>query len=242
MSSVAIITGASSGIGLAIAERLAHANWSLVLVARDQVRLEATLATLVSNGCDRRRLVLLSADMRDPDTPDTAVLRAIERFGRLDAVINNAGATRLVPVGETTRELLEELFEVNVYGPAMLIARAWSSLINAARESGRATIVNVSSLSSTDPFPGFFVYGATKAAMDSLTRSASREGLPLGIRAFSVNPGAVETPMLRSLFDESALPAHRTLPPAVVAEIVVACIDGSNDELSGGAIAVPNPA
>jgi NAD(P)-dependent dehydrogenase (short-subunit alcohol dehydrogenase family) len=101
--------------------------------------------------------------------------------------------------------------------------------------------VNVSTIGTVDPFNGFFAYAASKSALDSFTRSIAREGKPHGIRGFSVNPGAVETPLLRQNFGTNILPASKTLAPAAVAAEVVACACGERDDRNGEAILVPSP-
>jgi NAD(P)-dependent dehydrogenase (short-subunit alcohol dehydrogenase family) len=98
--------------------------------------------------------------------------------------------------------------------------------------------VNVSSRASADPFPGFFVYAATKAALESLTRSAAKEGAEFGMRAFSVSPGAVETPMLRRLFTPEQLSPDVCLDPEQVAHVVSDCVLGRRDEDSGKVISL----
>ena len=96
-------------------------------------------------------------------------------------------------------------------------------------------------MATLDPFPGLGVYAAAKAALESLTRSVVGEGGSRGIRAFSVATGAVETPMLRSLFSEKELPPEKALDPAEVAAIVLECIRGERDGEQGGVIRVPSP-
>jgi NAD(P)-dependent dehydrogenase (short-subunit alcohol dehydrogenase family) len=115
-----------------------------------------------------------------------------------------------------------------------MITRAWPHFCT--RNTG--CIVNVSSLATTDPFPGFFAYAASKSALESLTRSAHGEGKRHGIRAFSVAPGAVETPLLRQNFSEKVLPHAATLDPEAVASLIVDCIEGRRDEDRGKSIAI----
>ncbi|MCA9285252.1 MAG: SDR family oxidoreductase [Phycisphaerales bacterium] len=237
----ALITGASSGIGLAVSTKISQGGWSVVLVGRSQERLDAAHAELRLAGAPIERIHCVASDIGRTGEAGRCVRETMARHGRIDAVVNNAGTGRIVPIPDTTDDLLHDTFAPNVFGPAMLIAHAWNHLRSAAAETGRATIVNVSSMASIDPFPGFFVYAATKSALDSLTRSAAKEGAEFGIRAFSVNPGAVETPLLRTIVDESALPRSRTLAPADVAKVVVQCIEGARDAECGRVIALPSP-
>jgi 3-oxoacyl-[acyl-carrier protein] reductase len=103
-----------------------------------------------------------------------------------------------------------------------------------------ARIVNVSSVSAIDPFPGLSIYGATKGAINALTRGCANEGRDVGIRAFAVAPGAVETAMLRAIASEEQLPRTATLTPEQVAGVIVACAVGERDEENGGVIVVPS--
>jgi NAD(P)-dependent dehydrogenase (short-subunit alcohol dehydrogenase family) len=98
--------------------------------------------------------------------------------------------------------------------------------------------VNVSSIATVDPFPGFFAYAASKAALNLMTASAAKEGANVGIRAFAVAPGAVETPMLRASFDAKAVPPEACLEPESVARVIVACATGLRDADSGRVIPV----
>ena len=179
----------------------------------------------------------IAADIGDPDASAGIIRETIDRFGRLDALINNAGAAPLKPIHEHTPAVLREAFAVNALGPGALIAAAWPHLV--ARNAG--VIVNLSTMGTADPFPGFFAYAAAKAAVNSYARSIATEGAAHNIKGFAIAPGAVETPMLRSLFDETALPRDRTLSPDAIAKIVVECVTGKRDPQNGTTIFVPSP-
>jgi NAD(P)-dependent dehydrogenase (short-subunit alcohol dehydrogenase family) len=232
---VSLVTGAGSGIGRAVATRLAGLGHRLVLVGRTGRKLEETAQPLAAAG--HRDLELLEADVSDPAQAHACVDRAIERFGRLDAIVNAAGIAPRAPIERTDEELLDECFRVNAFGPAFLMIRAFPHM--KARKSG--CVVNVSTLGTTDPFPGFFAYAASKAALDSFTRSLAREGKAAGIRAYVVNPGAVETPLLRSNFPAHVLPPAKALPPEAIAEVIVDCIEGRRPERLGECVALPSP-
>ena len=174
------------------------------------------------------------ADVADWEAAGALVKSALERFGRLDAVVNNAGVAPQAPIPSTDEDLVYGTFAINTFGPMHLIARAWPIFVR----QGEGCIVNVSSLASSDPFPGFFVYAATKSAIESLTRSAAREGEVHGIRAYSVAPGAVEAPTLRRLFSEEDIPRELTLDPLDVARVVGECVTGNRPEGSGSVIVV----
>lgn len=231
--SIALVTGAGSGIGRETARALAAEGFSLVLVGRTLGKLEATAATLPT-GIES---LLIAGDLADTDFASDCVDRCAARFGRVDALVNAAGVAPLAPIDRTTEDLLEEVFFANTFGPAALIARAWP--IFKRQRSGR--IVNVSTIGTIDPFPGFFAYAASKSALDSFTRSIAVEGRAIGVRGFSVNPGAVETPLLRANFSERAVPPERALDPGAVARVVVDCAVGRRDEDNGRVIPLSSP-
>ena len=233
---VTILTGAGSGIGHALALMLAREGHTLHLVGRTESKLERTRSEILSAhpGATVRMHCI---DLCDSDLAAGVVDAAIATDGGVDFLVNCAGVAPLAPIERTEETVLEHAFMTNVFGPAILIARCWPHFVE--RRAG--CIVNVSSMASIDPFPGFFAYAASKAALDSLTRSCHTEGARRGIRAFCVNPGAVETPLLRSNFPEKVLPHSRTLSPEAVAQVALDCIAGRREQDRGKVIPVPSP-
>ncbi|MFO0895479.1 MAG: SDR family oxidoreductase [Phycisphaerales bacterium] len=231
---VTIITGAGSGIGRATAEMLAPLGHALVLVGRTEAKLLDTLDAVRDSGADA---MVATADLQDAEHAAAVVHQAMERFDRIDAIVNSAGVAPLLPIEKTTEEVLEETFRINAFGPAFLIVQAWPIF----RRQKSGCVVNVSTLGTSDPFPGFFAYAASKSALDSFTRSCAREGRSIGVRAFCVNPGAVETPLLRKNFPAHVLPPERALKPEAVAEVIVECIAGKRDHEHGRTILLPSP-
>lgn len=231
---VAIITGAGSGIGRAVAERLSERRHRLVLVGRTESKLHDTLDYVRAHGADA---MISVADLADADQTGRVIDDTLERFGRIDNLVNAAGVAPLAPIERTTQDVLEEAFHVNAFGPARLIVKAWPIF----RRQKSGCVVNVSTIGTSDPFPGFFAYAASKSALDSFTRSCAREGRSMGIRAFCVNPGAVETPLLRKNFPVDQLPREKALRPEAVADVIVACIEGEREKDHGIPIAVPSP-
>lgn len=230
-SPVAIITGAGSGIGRQTAILLAERGWRLVLAGRRRGALEETAAML-----DGESLVAC-ADVADPAQAAGLVDAALAGFGRLDALVNNAGWAPLAPIDRSDAPFTAAVFAVNAFGPGAAIARAWPVFV--AQRSGR--IVNLSTLGTADPFPGFFAYAAAKSAAESMVRSCAVEGRDHGIRAFAIAPGAVETDMLRANFSEAALPASKCLSAGAVAGVIVACLAGERDHDNGKVIYLPGP-
>ena len=233
---VAVITGASSGIGRAVALALARLGWRLCLAARHAHPLEQVADEARALGA--ADLMIKGTNIGIPAEAENLIDFTAEAFGRIDALINNAGLALLKPIGSMTAREIEQLFAVNAEGPAIAINRAWPVMVR----NGGGRIVCVSTLGTRDPFAGFFGYAAAKCAMNSFVRSIAREGRAGNIRGFAVAPGAVETPMLRSMFDERALPAARCLQPADVADVIVACAVGQRDDMNGQTIWLEGPA
>lgn len=232
-SPVALITGAGSGIGRATAILLASHGYALVLVGRREAPLRETAS--LAGAADSA--LILPADVGDAAQISAAVDAAAERFGRLDALVNNAGYAPLLPIDRTTPDIIERTYRVNAIGPACAIARAWPIFVR--QRSG--VIVNLSTMGTDDPFAGFFAYAASKAAVNLMARSCAKEGAAHNIRAFAVAPGAVETPMLRALFSEATIPPSACLAPEEVAAVIADCILGRRDADNGRTIFLPSP-
>lgn len=229
MKPAAIVTGASSGIGMAGATLLARAGYRVALVARRPGALGRACA-----GCGPGALPV-AADVARPEDCTRIVQTAIDRFGRIDVVVNCAGIAPQASVDDTTDDILAECFAVNALGPAMLIARAWPHM----KRQNAGCIVNISSMASIDPFTGFFGYAASKASVNLMALTCAREGKAHNIRAFAIAPGAVETPMLRSLFSEEVIPRSAALAPEEIALVIMECIDGRRDHQNGQVIPLP---
>lgn len=233
---VAIVTGAGSGIGREVAKRLAADGFNLVLVGRRAETLEQT-KNMLTEGSD---CLCVPADIADLAQAQAIVLAAVDRFGRLDALVNNAALAPLKPIDEHSPELIQQVYMTNSIAPACTIAAAWNVFKQQHAQKRKshmgACIVNVSTLGTRDPFPGFFAYAASKAAMNLMVKSCAAEGHDIGVRAYAVAPGAVETDMLRTLFNAKTLPPENCLPPERVADEIVACILGERPDRNGQVI------
>jgi len=230
---VTIITGAGSGIGLACVRPLADAGHRLALVGR---RIEPLREAGDAIGEEGEDWVALPTDVSVPEQAMGLVPRVIEGLGRLDAVVNNAGWTPMTPVAEHTPEVVDKIFAVNTVGPTLIVIEAVKAMAD-----GAGRIVNVSSMASDDPFPGLTVYGGAKAALNTLTKGLANELGPESlIKVFSVAPGAVETPLLRSILSTEQLPSEACLTPDEVAAVIVDCVLGKRDGETGQTIWMPN--
>jgi NAD(P)-dependent dehydrogenase (short-subunit alcohol dehydrogenase family) len=224
----AAITGAGSGIGRATALMLSQLGYNLVLLGRTREALTET-ASLCGTPVE-----VVGGDVTDPTQVKHFISRAVERFGGLHALINNAGYAPLKPIDQSPPELIERAFRVNALGPAYAIHFAWPVM----KAGGGGRIVSVSTLGTLDPFPGFFAYAAAKASVNLMTQSVAKEGARLNIKGFAVAPGAVETSMLRSIFPVTAIKPEQCLQPADVARVIVDCVTGARDGENGRTIVV----
>jgi NADP-dependent 3-hydroxy acid dehydrogenase YdfG len=181
---IALVTGASRGIGRAIAWRLARADCDVVLLARSSDALSELATEIKTAG---REAMAIPTDLRDADGVEQAVKRALTYFGRIDILVNNAGLWRYAPVQEQTLADWDEMFDVNVRG-AFLVTRA---LLPAMLERGRGHIVNIVSVSGLIGEVEAAGYNATKWAMRGFSQSLFKEVRDKGIRVTVVNPGGV---------------------------------------------------
>lgn len=220
---VAIITGAGRGIGRATAVELARRGWNVVAVSRTEADLEALVESLGSTA------FAVTADVTDSAALERVVKTTIDRLGRLDALVNNAGLAPMVPFEETDEATFGRVIEVNLTAAFMLSRRAWPHL----KSIGGGTIVNLSSLSAIDPFPGLSAYAAAKAGLEGLTVALAKEGAEHGIRCLAVSPGAVETEMFRALPGMADMPAEALLSPEEVAHVIADCLTGPLHYASG---------
>ena len=233
---VAIVTGASSGVGRSTAVMLGAAGYDVVLVGRDVKRLEEAAAMVRDERRDAATLTL-SVDLSDAQATRAIVDRTLETFGRVDAIANVAGRAQSCPIERITDQEWRLTIDTNVSCVMHLTSAAWPAF----RKQNAGVIVNVSSLASIDPFPGFAMYAPAKAALNMFTLVTAREGAAIGVKAVTIAPGAIETPMLRSLFSEKTLPTENTLDPDEVAAVIVDCVTGKRAFAVGEVIQLPSP-
>jgi len=240
---VCVITGGSSGIGLATARLMRQTGYRIAICGRDAERLSAAHEELVTmkqdNGSEQsdtgeQDVLAMQADLDDADLATQFIERTIKEFGTVDVLVNNAGMAPLEKFEEISADTFESLVNVNVRAGFYLTQKAWQQMI----KSGGGTIVNISSMSAIDPFPGFSLYGASKAWMDLLTQSLAAEGESHGIRICSIRPGAVETPLLRGLFPD--FPADQCVSPEKIAATVLGCVQDPEKYPSGQFFPVTN--
>jgi 3-oxoacyl-[acyl-carrier protein] reductase len=184
--SVALVTGASRGIGKAIAEALGAQGARLVLSALTVKTLEATASALRSKGVE---VVTVAGDVGEEADAAAMVAAAVERFGRLDLLVNNAGIGAKGPLEETDPATFDRVFRTNVRGPYLTMRAA----IPHMKKQGGGTIVNLASLAGVNPVPNRAAYAATKWAVIGLSRSVLQEVRKSKIRVIVLEPGSTLT-------------------------------------------------
>jgi NAD(P)-dependent dehydrogenase (short-subunit alcohol dehydrogenase family) len=207
MPGAALVTGGSSGIGLAIARMLRDEGFELTLVSRRAERVEAA--------ADELGAAAVAANVAEPEECERIVAEHRDRFGRLDVLVNSAGVGIGGRVEELPAKHLDLQLGVNLRG-LFLVTQAAIPLL---RES-RGWIVNLASIAGTVPTPWLAAYGATKAAVIALTRSLNEELDGDGVRAIALCPGFVDTPMAQW----SGIEPEEMIRPEDCAEVVRMCL------------------
>jgi NAD(P)-dependent dehydrogenase (short-subunit alcohol dehydrogenase family) len=224
---VAVVTGASRGIGAATAEAIGAAGAHVVLAARDREALDCIASRIRNTGGKAM-----------PVPTDVSSIRDVERLfaaagatGRLAALVCAAGVLRPAPFAETTSEIWEQTLGVNLTGTFLCCRAAFNAMLPA----GEGRIVNIASLSgvyATEKFPGLAAYNVSKYGVIGLTEAIAVEGKKHGISAICVSPGAVDTQMLRQANPE----LRPGLTPRDVAGLILALLDSPLAPASGANI------
>src|SRR3984957_9983814 len=196
---VAIVTGASQGIGRATALRLARDFSAVVLVARNKDELEKTAFAVNAAGAES---LVFALDMREPQSVDIIVKGALDRFGRIDALLNIAGAVPQIDLFEMTDAQWDDGAALKLHGARRLTMRAWDAL-----KKTNGSVVFMSGSAAFDPKPAFAAVAVINAAINALAKSFAEQGIKDGVQVNSVSPGVVMTGRRRAFFEKWA-PAH----------------------------------
>ena len=197
--SIAVVTGASQGIGRATALRLARDFSGVVLVARNKESLEETAIEVRSLGAEA---MIYAVDLREPQSAKTVIGEALKRFGRIDALLNIAGAVPQIDLFQMTDAQWDDGMALKLHGARRLTIQAWDAL-----KASKGSVVLMSGNAALDPRPGSAAVASINAAINALAKAFAEQGIKDGVQVNSVAPGAVMTGRRRSFF-ESWAPAH----------------------------------
>lgn len=242
MTRVAIVTGASSGIGRATSVRLAKDGLAILAVGRDAEALDAVCAEVRTSGGDAKPLV---ADVTAAESPERIVAAATAQWGGVDALVNAAGVIASAGVAETTDDAFDSMMDINVRATFRLLRAAVPAL-----SERMGAVVNLSSVAGTRSFPGLFSYCVSKAAVDQLTRCAALDLAPRKVRVNAVNPGVVITNLhKRGGMDEERYaaflehskvthPLGRAGHPEEIADLIAFLVSPASGWITGETISI----
>ncbi len=225
---VALVTGSTSGIGAAIARRLSHDGFAVILHSRSSVETGQALAAELGHA------VYLQADLAQDADRVRLIREAVAVWGRLDVLVNNAGISQVIPhadLAAATPAVWQALHEVNVVAPFRLIAEAEAALRASALQGRPGCVVNVSSHAGVRPKGASIPYAASKAALNHMTRLLALSLAP-DIRVNAVAPGLVDTPLTASWTEAQQLwkdksPMRRAARPEDIAQAVAMLVQSS---------------
>jgi short-subunit dehydrogenase len=209
----AIVTGASRGIGFALADALGQEGFGLTLVARKPDTLEAAAEQLGAQGYDIQHV---AANMVDEQAIKGVVQAHKDRFGRLDVLVNNAGFGAGATAAEHQTKFIDMQLGVNLRAIVLFYRESLDLLRAAGAEHRNALVVNLASLAGKSPPPWLSVYAATKAGVIAYTRAMNKELNEEGIKSVAFCPGFVDTDMAE--FMKNSIPADQMLQPEDIAE------------------------
>jgi 3-oxoacyl-[acyl-carrier protein] reductase len=196
---VAIVTGASQGIGRATALRLARDFSAVVVVARKKDELDQTAAAIHATGAES---LVYALDLREPQSTELVIQGTLDRFGRIDALLNIAGAVPQIDLFEMTDAQWDDGMALKLHGARRLTVQAWDAL-----KASNGSVVLISGSAALDPKPGFAAVATINAAIIALAKAFAEQGIKDGVQVNSLVPGAVMTGRRRSFMEHWA-PEH----------------------------------
>src|SRR5438876_5414753 len=234
-SSTALITGGTSGIGRAVANKLAALGIHVIVVGRNTERGQKTVAEIRAAG---GKADFISSDLQNASSAREVARRAIE-LGGVDILINNAGIYPFGPTHEMTEEMFEHVYALNVKAPYFLVAE----LAPLMAKKGKGAIVNLSTMVADYGAPGMSLYGSSKAAINLLTKVWAAEYGPSGVRVNAVSPGPTRTEGTKAMGEgleklAAEAPAGRPATPDEIAEAIVFLATDRASFIHGAKLAV----
>lgn len=194
---VVLVSGASRGIGRAIAEGFAQRGARVIITGRELSTLEATARAISPNGLARPMV----CDVADPAAIERLVAGALAEFGHIDTLVNVAGVNRRMLAERLTEADYDFVMDINLKGPFLLSVAVGKAML----QRGKGSQINISSLNSDRPLKGVAPYAMSKAAMDHMTRSLAMEWGPRGVRVNAIAPGFVLTDLTRKLWSQPTM-------------------------------------
>lgn len=233
---VAIVTGASKGIGAAIAHALAEAGASVVVSSRKQESVNAVAGSIAASG---GKAIAVAAHAGRAEDLEALVATTVDRLGRIDVVVNNAASNpSFGPLLDATDELFQKIMSVNLAGPLTLARLAHPHLV----ASGHGSIVNIASVEGLHPSEGLALYSASKAALINLTGSMAREWGAAGIRVNAICPGLIQTKFSSAIWQDERtrqtflhkVPSGRMGQPEEIASLALFLASDAGSYCTGG--------
>lgn len=237
--SIVIVTGASGGIGAETARRFAANGANVVICSREQARVDAVAAEITADGVDGD-IYAVECDVTNRDAVEALVDTAVDRFGGLDVLINNAGASFMAPFEDVSENGWKTIIDINLHGTFHCTQAATEAM----KDDGGGSIVNVSSTAALHGSPLMTHYGAAKAGMINLTRTLAFELAEYDVRVNCIAPGIVATEGMESQMGFSADDIERTTVkrriglPVEIADIAIVLASPATSYLTGETIAV----
>lgn len=207
----AIVTGATKGIGKAIALKLASLKYAMVLVGRNKIQLETLKETIEKSGTP---CLALALDLSDEKTPETIVRKTMDQFGQIDVLVNNAGLAHSAPISETDVETWDTIFKVNARAPFFLCKAS----VPPMAKSENPVIINISSVVGFKGYAGQAAYTSSKHALAGFTKVLAKEVQNDGIKVHLISPGGVNTEMVQEMRPD--INTEELIQPEEIAELV----------------------
>lgn len=211
MNKVALITGASKGIGKAIAHKIAQIGYNLIITGRNETDLLQT-----KNEVEKYNVLcsIIEADLSSPGAPASIIREVIKVYGQLDVVINNAGVASSMSVAETSYELWDEVFAINARAPFFICKEAIPYL----KRSSKPIIINIGSVVDFKGYINQSVYASSKHALAGFTKVLAKEVQNDGILVHLISPGGVNTKMVHEMRPD--IDGEKLIQPEEIAELV----------------------